>query len=90
MPAIAFHAPGVTYNGLHATTNPTAAQVAADLATTRQHFSHVRTYYPQYGGGAGSSSRASSRPALWSAANSSSVRRIPSLMPVRGAGPRSR
>ena len=52
MPAIVFHAPGITYNGLHATTNPTAAQVAADLATTRQHFGHVRTYYPQYGGGA--------------------------------------
>jgi exo-beta-1,3-glucanase (GH17 family) len=32
--------------------NPTAAQVSADLATTKQHFSHVRTYYPQYGGGA--------------------------------------
>ena len=52
MPTIPFHAPGVTYNGLHATTKPTAAQVAADLATTRQHFSHVRTYCPQYGGGA--------------------------------------
>ena len=52
MPNVPFHAPGITYNGLHATTNPTAAQVAADLATTRQHFSHVRTYYPQYGGGA--------------------------------------
>src|SRR5262245_55303486 len=52
MPTIPFHAPGITYNGLHATTSPTATQVAADLATTRQHFSHVRTYYPQYGGGA--------------------------------------
>jgi uncharacterized iron-regulated membrane protein len=52
VPTIPFHAPGITYNGLHATTSPTAAQVAADLATTRQHFSHVRTYYPQYGGGA--------------------------------------
>jgi exo-beta-1,3-glucanase (GH17 family) len=52
VPAIPFHAPGVTYNGLHSTTNPTAAQVAADLATTKQHFSYVRTYYPQYGGGA--------------------------------------
>ena len=52
MPTMPFHPPGVTYNGLHATTNPTAAQVAADLATTRQHFSHARTYYPQYGGGA--------------------------------------
>jgi hypothetical protein len=52
VPALPFHAPGITYNGLHATTNPTAGQVAADLTTTRQHFSHVRTYYPQYGGGA--------------------------------------
>jgi hypothetical protein len=39
---------------------------------------------------ADSSSLASSCPALWSAANSSSVRRTPSLIPVRGAGPRSR
>jgi exo-beta-1,3-glucanase (GH17 family) len=52
VPTIPFHAPGITYNGLHATTSPTAPQVATDLATTRQHFSHVRTYYPQYGGGA--------------------------------------
>jgi exo-beta-1,3-glucanase (GH17 family) len=47
-----FHAPGITYNGLHSTPNPTASQVSADLATTKQHFGHVRTYYPQYGGGA--------------------------------------
>jgi exo-beta-1,3-glucanase (GH17 family) len=52
MPTIPFHPPGVTYNGLHAKPNPTAAQVSADLATTKQHFDHVRTYYPQYGGGA--------------------------------------
>jgi exo-beta-1,3-glucanase (GH17 family) len=52
MPTVPFHAPGITYNGLHSTVNPTAAQVSADLATTKQHFSHVRTYYPQYGGGA--------------------------------------
>ena len=52
MPTIPFHPPGVTYNGLHGTPNPTAAQVTADLATTKQHFGHVRTYYPQYGGGA--------------------------------------
>ena len=52
MPTIPFHPPGITYNGLHATPNPTAAQVSADLATTKQHFDHVRTYYPQYGGGA--------------------------------------
>jgi hypothetical protein len=52
MPAIAFHKPGVTYNGLHSTENPTADQVAADLVTTKQHFDHTRTYYPQYGGGA--------------------------------------
>ena len=52
MPTIPFHSPGVTYNGLHATPNPTASQVSADLTTTKQHFGHVRTYYPQYGGGA--------------------------------------
>jgi hypothetical protein len=52
MPTVPFRAPGITYNGLHSTVNPTAAQVSADLATTKQHFSHVRTYYPQYGGGA--------------------------------------
>jgi exo-beta-1,3-glucanase (GH17 family) len=52
MPTIPFHAPGITYNGLHSTVNPTAAQVSADLATTKQHFGDVRTYYPQYGGGA--------------------------------------
>ena len=52
MPTIPFHPAGITYNGLHATPNPTAAQVSADLATTKQHFDHVRTYYPQYGGGA--------------------------------------
>ncbi len=51
MPTIPFHQPGVTYNDLHSTTSPTAAQVAADLATTKQHFEHARTYYPQYGGG---------------------------------------
>ena len=38
MPTIPFHKPGVTYNGLHATENPTPGQVSADLATTRQHF----------------------------------------------------
>ena len=52
MPTVPFHAPGITYNGLHSTVNPSAAQVSADLATTKQHFVHVRTYYPQYGGGA--------------------------------------
>jgi len=52
MPTMQFHPPGITYNGLHATPNPTAAQVSADLATMKQHFDHVRTYYPQYGGGA--------------------------------------
>jgi len=52
VPTIPFHPPGVTYNGLHGTPNPTAAQVTADLATTKQHFGHARTYYPQYGGGA--------------------------------------
>jgi exo-beta-1,3-glucanase (GH17 family) len=52
VPTIPFHPPGVTYNGLHGTPNPTPAQVTADLATTKQHFGHARTYYPQYGGGA--------------------------------------
>ena len=52
MPAIPFHSAGITYNGLHSNPNPTTAQVTADLATTRQHFDHARTYYPQYAGGA--------------------------------------
>ena len=52
MPSIPFHPPGVTYNGLHSTPNPTVTLVTADLATTKQHVGHVRTYYPQYGGGA--------------------------------------
>jgi exo-beta-1,3-glucanase (GH17 family) len=52
MPPIPFRKPGVTYNGLHSTENPTAGQVAADFATTKQHFDHARTYYPQYDGGA--------------------------------------
>jgi exo-beta-1,3-glucanase (GH17 family) len=51
MSTIPYHKPGVTYNGLHATTNPTVDQVTADLATTKLHFDLVRTYYPQYGGG---------------------------------------
>jgi exo-beta-1,3-glucanase (GH17 family) len=51
MPTIPFRNPGVTYNGLHSTENPTAAEVAAHLATTKQHFGSARTYYPQYGGG---------------------------------------
>ena len=51
MPTIPFHNPGVTYNGLHATEHPTAAQVASDLATTKQQFGSARTYYPQYDGG---------------------------------------
>ena len=52
MSTIPYHKPGVTYNGLHATTNPTMDQVTADLATTKLHFELVRTYYPQYSGGA--------------------------------------
>jgi exo-beta-1,3-glucanase (GH17 family) len=52
MPKIPFHPPGVTYNGLHSTEHPTTSQVAADLAATKAHFDHARTYYPQYGGGA--------------------------------------
>ena len=51
MPTIPFHAPGITYNGLYSTEKPTVAQVSADLATTKQHFVHVRTYYPRYDGG---------------------------------------
>ena len=52
MLTIPFHPPGVTYNGLHATTGPSVAQVSADLTTTKARFGSVRTYYPQYGGGA--------------------------------------
>jgi glucan 1,3-beta-glucosidase len=50
--AIAFHSPGVTYNGLHGTTTPTFQQVKDDLAQTKAHFGYLRTYYPQYNGGA--------------------------------------
>ena len=51
MPTIPFRKPGVTYNGLHSTESPTVDEVSADLATTKQHFESVRSYYPQYGGG---------------------------------------
>ena len=51
MPTISFRNPGVTYNGLHSTQNPTERDVATDLATTKRHFGSARTYYPQYGGG---------------------------------------
>lgn len=51
MSAIPFRNPGITYNGLHSTETPTAAEVVADLAATKQHFGSLRTYYPQYGGG---------------------------------------
>jgi exo-beta-1,3-glucanase (GH17 family) len=50
--AIVFHPLGVTYNGLHSTTTPTAPQVRDDLTLTKAHFGYVRTYYPQYNGGA--------------------------------------
>ncbi len=52
MRAIATHSPGVTYNGLHTTENPTTQQVADDLERVKRHFSTIRTYYPQFGGGA--------------------------------------
>jgi exo-beta-1,3-glucanase (GH17 family) len=51
MPTISFFKPGVTYNGLHATTEPTSDQVNVDFAVTKTHFDNVRTYYPQYRGG---------------------------------------
>lgn len=50
--AIAYHSPGVTYNGLHATEIPTVGQVAADLKRVKRHFKVIRTYYAQFGGGA--------------------------------------
>ncbi len=49
---LAHHAPGVTYNGLHGTENPTPRQVADDLKRVKQHFGVIRTYYAQFGGGA--------------------------------------
>ena len=49
---IACHPPGVTYNGLHATTTPSSPQVTDDLTLTKAHFGFLRTYYPQYNGGA--------------------------------------
>ena len=42
---------GVTYNGLHATPNPTTAQVSQELAEIGQKFDYARTYYPKYAGG---------------------------------------
>jgi hypothetical protein len=36
--AIAYQPPGVTYNGLHSTTTPTAQQVRDDLALTKAQF----------------------------------------------------
>lgn len=50
---------GVTYNGLHATTQPTPTAISADIQTIStnttnlagQSFSAIRTYYPQYNGG---------------------------------------
>jgi len=50
--AIADHSPGVTYNGLHSTENPTPEQVTDDLRRVKQHFGVIRTYYAQFGGGA--------------------------------------
>ena len=50
--AIAYHAPGVTYDGLHTTQNPTAEQVAADLKRIKQHFGVIRTYYAGFGNNA--------------------------------------
>lgn len=50
--AIAHHAPGVTYNGLHSTENPTARQVADDLTRIKQHFGVTRTFYAQFGNNA--------------------------------------
>ena len=44
MSTIPYHKPGVTYNGLHATTNPTVDQVTADLATTKLHFELMRPH----------------------------------------------
>ena len=46
------HPPGVTYNGLHSSENPTPGQVADDLKQIQQHFGVIRTYYAQFGGGA--------------------------------------
>jgi glucan 1,3-beta-glucosidase len=50
--SIAYHGPGVTYNGLHATENPMAQEVADDLKRIKHHFGVIRTYYAQFGGGA--------------------------------------
>lgn len=50
--SIAHHPPGVTYNGLHSTENPTVQQVADDLKRVKRHFGVIRTYYSQFGGGA--------------------------------------
>jgi|GEM_PF-1856902 len=41
---------GVTYNGLHATAQPTENTIKADLNSIAGSFGYVRTYYPQYTG----------------------------------------
>src|SRR5262245_24055009 len=52
MQTVAFDAPGITHNGLDWTEQATVAHVRADLATPQQHFVRMRSYYPQYDGGA--------------------------------------
>lgn len=47
--AIAHHAPGVSYNGLHSAQDPTTEQVADDLNRVKEHFGIIRTYYAKFG-----------------------------------------
>ena len=51
---------GVTYNGLHSTTNPNVDDINADLSAIQSYrnpqgdrFTSIRTYYPQYNGNIG-------------------------------------
>jgi len=51
MSNIPYHALGVTYSALHATTSPTTATIDADLKVVSSNgFSCIRTYYPKYVG----------------------------------------
>lgn len=56
---------GVTYNGLHATNNPSSQVVAQELTGIAQKFDYVRTYYEKYEG----SDKRISLPAAAKAAN---------------------
>lgn len=54
MANIPYHPMGVTFNGLHAKTDPTSSEVTTDMSTAASAgFSVIRTYYPVYNGSVG-------------------------------------